>query len=518
MVVDDATIRVGSDVAGAIAGILAVGAALQTLEAQAISASAVIASATGAIAISFIGIGVAAGAAAVGGVAMAVDAFEEYEQAIANAASVTGAFGDEYERVKANLEDIAQTLGETTVFSAQQAANALYDLASAGYKVGDMTAEDLRPILDLAAATQSDLTQTTEIVTATLAQFGLGIEDSAYVADVFTGAITTSKETLEKMGLSFRYVGNIAYQFGETVDDTSAALALMANSGLRGEQIGRSLRIAYQRLANPTADVVEVLGKLGLTVNDVNQENMTLNDTLMLLASRGISVGDTMKLFGVESATGMGSLVANTPLLQQFAENLDDVGGLAHRVAEKQLDTLNGSLTLLFSKINILAIEIGRKFAPYVRDAADTLGAISNILLDRVDPAFAQLQQYVQDLEPTWTALKVSVASIIGITQDLAGDDAIGWLIDQINTLSTAMAFVFQFFDKHPTILQFAKVIAVASVMFVALQGAITLAGIAYSIYEGIMVAVVSIQLIYNGVMAGSNTNRSPHRSSEYIA
>ncbi len=504
--VDDATIRIGSDVAGAIADILAVGAALQTLEAEAVSASAVIASATGAIAIGFAGVGIAAGAAAVGGVAMAIDAFEEYEQAIANAASVTGAFGDDYIAVKANIESVAQTLGETTVFSAQQAADALYDLASAGYDVGKITAEDLRPILDLAAATQSDLTQTTQIVTATLAQFGLGISDSKQVADVFVGAITTSKETLEKMGLSFRYVGTIAAQFGETVDDTSAALALMANSGLRGEQIGRSLRIAYQRLANPTADVVEVLSKLGLTVDDVNQENMTLNDTLMLLASRGITVGETMKFFGVESATGMGSLVSNTPLLQEFADNLDNVGGLAHDVATQQLDTLNGNLTLLFSKINILAIEIGRKFAPYVRDAADVFGEISKILLNNVDPAFAQLQQYVQDLEPTWIALKSSVLSVIGITQDLAGDNAVGWLIDQINTLSTAMALVFQFFDQHPTILQTAKTVAVASVMFLALEGAVALASAAYAGYLAMIGFVNTAMLVYNGVMVGAIT------------
>ncbi len=504
--VDDATIRIGSDVAGAIAGILAVGAALQTLEAEAVSASAVIAGATGTIAIGFAGVGIAAGAAAAGGVAMAIDAFAEYEQTVANAASVTGEVGDAYDYARQNIEAISQELGANTVFSAQQAADAMYDLASAGYDVAAMVSGDLKPVMDLAAATQNDLTQTTEIVTATLGQFNLGIDSSDRVADVFAKTIGSSKATLDKIGLSFKYVGTIASQFGDSIEDTSAALAIMYNNGLRGEQAGRALRIAYGRLSNPTQDVIDVTGQLGLTLQDVNPQFHTMTEILQTLNDRGISVAQTMELFGVEAGTGMGAVLNNLPAMEALEQKLYDAGGAAEDMAEKQLDTLQGSLTLLFSKINILAIEIGRKFAPYVRDAADVFGEISKILLNNVDPAFAQLQQYVQDLEPTWIALKSSVLSVIGITQDLAGDNAVGWLIDQINTLSTAMALVFQFFDQHPIILQTAKTVAVASVMFLALEGAVALASAAYAGYLAMIGFVNAAMLVYNGVMVGAIT------------
>jgi prophage DNA circulation protein len=55
----------------------------------------------------------------------------EFEQSMANAASVSGATGEELEKMTA----LAREMGKTTVFSASDAADAMYYMASAGYKV-----------------------------------------------------------------------------------------------------------------------------------------------------------------------------------------------------------------------------------------------------------------------------------------------------------------------------------------------------------------------------------------------
>ena len=59
---------------------------------------------------------------------------KDFEQSMANAASVAGATGDELER----MTMIAREMGSKTVFSASDAAAALYYMASAGYKVDQM--------------------------------------------------------------------------------------------------------------------------------------------------------------------------------------------------------------------------------------------------------------------------------------------------------------------------------------------------------------------------------------------
>lgn len=87
----------------------------------------------------------------------AVNVSQGFEQSMANAASVAGATGEELARMTA----IARDMGSKTVFSASDAADALYYMASAGYKV-DQMADSIEATLNLASATQSDLAFTTD--------------------------------------------------------------------------------------------------------------------------------------------------------------------------------------------------------------------------------------------------------------------------------------------------------------------------------------------------------------------
>jgi TP901 family phage tail tape measure protein len=501
--VDDATIKVGSDVAGAIAGIVAIGTAVQALEGQVMAASAIIASATAAIGIAFVGVGVAAVGLATGGVALATDAFAEYEQTVANAASVTGEVGDAYDYARQNIEAISQELGANTVFSAQQAADAMYDLASAGYDVAAMVSGDLKPVMDLAAATQNDLTQTTEIVTATLGQFTLGIDSSDRVADVFAKTIGSSKATLDKIGLSFKYVGTIASQFGDSIEDTSAALAIMYNNGLRGEQAGRALRIAYGRLSNPTQDVIDVTGQLGLTLQDVNPQFHTMTEILQTLNDRGISVAQTMELFGVEAGTGMGAVLNNLPAMEALEQKFYDAGGAAEDMAEKQLDTLQGSLTLLKSILNIIAIEIGRRFAPYLRDVIQTFHELAQVVLNNVDPVFKTFESTMLQLEPALDNIISSAYSMYGIFQDLTSG-GVGPLITAINTATFALALFLQFIDQHPNILKFAGVVAGAAIALEAYSLAVTVATLLSTAYAGALELVAAAYFIYSVAGGGA--------------
>ena len=72
----------------------------------------------------------------------------------------------------ASLRDQAKSLGETTAFSASQAAAAQTELGKAGLSTQEIIAA-LPGVLSLAAAGQLDLSEASGIVTATLASFGL---------------------------------------------------------------------------------------------------------------------------------------------------------------------------------------------------------------------------------------------------------------------------------------------------------------------------------------------------------
>jgi len=97
-----------------------------------------------------------------------VAVFAGFQQSIANTISVTRAFGEEQRLI----EKAAKDAGETTRFSARQAADALYFLASAGLDARQ-SIDALDGVLQLAGATQSDLACTASTVTTVLSQFNL---------------------------------------------------------------------------------------------------------------------------------------------------------------------------------------------------------------------------------------------------------------------------------------------------------------------------------------------------------
>ena len=469
--VDELIIKIDADIKGAMAGIAKVESGIKGMGSSVERAAGGIRGATGKMVKAFTAVGVAASVGLAVTVGKATMAFADFEQAVTNAASVTGQSGAQYEATKENIEDLAKTLGETTVFSAQQAASAMYDLASAGYDVGTMTKTDLEPIMNLAAATQADLTFATETVTSALGQFGLGIEDSSRISDVFAKTIGSSKASIEKLALSMRYVGPVANSLGMDIEDVNAMLGQLYNAGFKGEQAGTALRAAMAKLMTPTAAVNGVLEELGIAYDDVNPATNDFADTLALLQNQGLDTNSAMKLFGVEAAPAMLALMANTDGIYELESALRDAGGAAEDMAVKQLDTLQGALTLLKSAFEGLMIAIGEMAAPAIKDFATKLTEMIPRVKELATAGIIKLKKVIEELSPTWDNLKAIFSASVGIIKDIFdifsdGSGNTATLTDTINTLTTALAKVFKWIDEHPKITKLVVTLGLAAVAF----------------------------------------------------
>lgn len=468
---DDVVFKISADIKGAMAGIAKVETAVSRMDNNVGKSTASIRKSTAAMGKAFatLGVGAVVGLGAV--VGKATMDFGKFEQAVTNAASVTGQSGAQYEATKKNISELSQVLGEETVFSAAESANAMYDLASAGYDVGTMVKADLQPILDLAAATQADLTFATETVTSTLGQFGMGIEDSSRISDVFAKTIGSSKATIDKLGASLKYVGPIANSLGMDIEDVSAMLGQLYNAGFKGEQAGTALRGAMARLMNPTAEIDRVLTELGITYDQVNPATNDFADTLELLKNSGIDSNEAMKLFGVEAAPAMLSLLENVGGINELETSLRGAAGAASDMATKQLDTLKGAFTELKSAISGVMLMIGEMAAPAIKDFAVKAKEAIPALKVLITEGFVKLKQIIKDLSPTFTNLKTIFKASIGIVKDIfasfkSGNTDVASLVDVINTLTGSLAKAFVWIDKHPQVTKLAVTIGAAAVAF----------------------------------------------------
>lgn len=475
MALVDLLVRVRADIGRATAGLMAVDNLTKKVETAMTRNMRSIRRAVNGVVASFVKFSAIMGVISLIVLAKAVSSFAKFEQSIVNAASVTGKLGEEFVIVKDHLSSLAQTLGKTTVFSAGEAAQAMYDLASAGVEVSRMTKEDMIPILDLAAATQSELKFATETLTSTIAQFGLSITDTERVSDVLTGTITSTKATIEKMSIALAYVGPIAHGTGLSLEETAAALGMLYNAGLPASMAGTALRGALLRLMNPTAAARDTLKSMGLTLQDVDPTIHKFADIVKILGERQMTTAESAIIFGVRAASGMVALSGASDKLEILTEKLQNVQGLTREIAEVQLSTLSGSFVLLKSALEGLMISLGSVTEGGMKifslELRDIVLAIEEPLMN----AIANLMSFLDELGPTWESLKSIVSSVIGIMGDLAeifglaGEEGANRLANAINILVGTLAALLSWIDEHPSITKFVAAFGVAVMIFINL-------------------------------------------------
>jgi len=287
----------------------------------------------------------------------------KFEQSMANAASVSGATGEELEK----MTEVAREMGRTTVFSASEAADAMYYMASAGYKAEQM-ANAIEPILNLASATQSDLAFTTDTVIASLNQFQLESTDAERVSNVFASAIGNSQATLEKLGTSMGYVGPVANSLGWSIEETAGALSVLYNAGYDGSMAGTSLRQSLVALMNPSSSAKKIFEELGIELSQLDPTTNKFADIVNVLKESGISTAQAMEVFGARAGPGMMALLAQGG--DAIADLTEKITGTtaASDMAAKQVDTMQGSAKLMKSMLEDAAITIGEILIPMIRE------------------------------------------------------------------------------------------------------------------------------------------------------
>lgn len=192
----------------------------------------------------------------------------DFDAAMSKVAAVSGAAGDEFDALRAK----AREMGETTKFTAADAAEAMNYMAMAGWKTEDMLS-GINGIMSLAAASGEELGTTSDIVTDALTAFGLSAKDSAHFSDVLAAASSNANTNVAMMGESFKYCASEAGSLGYTSEDVSVALGLMANSGIKASQAGTSLRNVFKNMAKPTKESQMAMDRLGISLSD-GQGNM----------------------------------------------------------------------------------------------------------------------------------------------------------------------------------------------------------------------------------------------------
>nr|WP_244965775.1 phage tail tape measure protein [Paenibacillus alvei] len=354
-----------------------------------------------------------------------------FEQSLARVKAITGATGEEFEK----LRNQAIQLGATTVFTSSDAADAMTYLGMAGFKTTQIM-ESLPSVLALAAAGQMDLARTADIASNILTGFQLEASEAARVSDVLAKTMTNSNTNIEQLGYAFKYVAPIAASVGVSIEDAAAAIGKLSDAGIQGEMAGTQLRAMLLRLVHPVGESAEILQKLGINIKDASGAILPFTQIIGQFESSFKKLTQAQQaeaasiIAGTEAASGFLTLIkTGSSTLDSFAEDLRNAGGTAEEIAATQMDTLNGAIKEMESALEAVGITIGDKFAPALRSIVEAItGALLGfnnlnpalqtaiIAFVTVAPAVAGAVAAFYALRAALVALQVSVPILFAVS------------------------------------------------------------------------------------------------------
>ncbi|WP_449475275.1 phage tail tape measure protein [Streptomyces abikoensis] len=335
--------------------------------------------------------GLVVGGGIVAGLAEIAKEGNEYQRAINRWGAVTGASGSEMVQAAAKARELGSDL-KIPGTSAAKAAEAMLELAKAG-QTSTSSIANARAAMQLAAADNLSAADASRYLGDIMDQFGLSSNNAGRAADVLAAGANAASGGLQDIYTAMSYTGPIANQLGVSLEDTAAAVGLLARQGILGSKAGTALRGLFVNLANPTARMRDGLKDLGVEAWDAQgnfkglrtviegleraQSRMSKKDFLAAMGNiagkPGLQGATALAHGGVAAFDAMRSAVARTGAAGEIAAS--QTKGFAGAITQLRTQAKATGQTLYtaaapgLEKITRLATKGLAKATPYLASA-----------------------------------------------------------------------------------------------------------------------------------------------------
>ena len=274
------------------------------------------------------------------GLMAAMRVAEGFSKSMSKLSAISGATGDDLKALNQNAQD----LGKSTQFTAAQVADAQTELAKMGFTTtGILNATS--GALDLAVSSGVEMAEAAEIMAATMNGFGMSTSEATRITDVMAKSFVTSALDAEKFRESMKLVAPTAKTTKVSLEQTTAALAVLANQGIAGSMAGTSLRRTLMELSAKT-------GKDFRTSLDIYA------DRLQNAASTSEKLGIATEAVGVRSAGVLIALTEQRDKLDELTMSYEGAGGAAGDMVDTMEDNLSGDKKKMKSALEGMGIAI----------------------------------------------------------------------------------------------------------------------------------------------------------------
>lgn len=282
-------------------------------------------------------------------------------------------FGDRYTQVF----DYAQKASVKYGVASEQTMLGMKEMVKKGYDI-NQTMASMPAIFNAARASGDDFETVMSVTTSTLEQFGMISKDTNKqmeytnkVADVLTYVADKTAAGFSDMGTAMNYVGPISHSLGYSLTDTAAAVGLLSNRGIEGQNAGTGLRGMLTSLLKPSKSAAEAMSAVGLTIEDNNGNMKTLPTLLDDINEKTKKMTKTQKnsfltmIFGREPLSAVNTLLeAGGDSLRKYSKGADEANGYTKQVADNMRKAGKFGVDQFKASLEVLEQNVGQKLMP----------------------------------------------------------------------------------------------------------------------------------------------------------
>ena len=286
-------------------------------------------------------------------------------------------------------------------------------------------------VVQLAAASEMDLAQASDMVTDYLSAFGMEASRAGEMADMLSYAQANSNTTVAQLGEAYGNCAAGMHSAGQEIDTVTALLEGMANNGLKGSEAGTALNAVMSQITQKMKDGAIQIGETAVAVKDQDGNFRDLVDIMGDVEDATAGMGTAERSAALAAVFNRTSLVGvnqilneGTDKIKKYREELNKSKGSAEEMAGVMQDNLQGDITEMNSALEGLGIAAYDAFSDKLRDGVQMATDVVSGLTKAISNTTTPLQDFIQNIDDGNRRVKESLDSAQGAFNSAETDAA----------------------------------------------------------------------------------------------
>lgn len=340
----------------------------------------------GAVGKAMVGVGAATTAMGV----TSLKSFGQFQQSLNTAAVVAGGTAKDIN----GLADVANKMGADLPISAQQASDAMVEMARNGASVGQIK-EQFPAIAQAATAAGSNLQATAGVVQQAMNIWGDSLKSPSQAAEILVQTANMSNASIEDMQQALATIGGTAKLAGMSLADTSEAIGLLTNKGFSAAQASDDLNHAILQMMAPSKVAQGTMNDLGLSFVDASGKMKPFPQILQEVADSMDGLSKSEQTAALKSMFGTAGMQAIAPLLDTiknktndsanswdaWSKKVDSAAGTSGKASKQLQDQANEMQKNVGAKIE----QLGGNWEALRNNAMNSTNGVSSGLLNAMN-------------------------------------------------------------------------------------------------------------------------------------